>query len=155
MPQLDLASFPSLLLWLAVGFCFLYLGLRYVILPRLSAIQEVRFSQIDSILDKAESFRALATEIETKREHERQAYEQERMTHLLEMSKKLDSLLETSKKEVLVNYEQKCRDAGIASEKLYKKLHSSLKGELSKLVCLSLEEIYEPPQKETKRTKAR
>ncbi len=77
MPQLDTVTFPSLLLWLVVGFGLLYLGLRYVILPKLSSIQEHRFMQIENILDKAESFRTIAKELEERIDSKKKALQGE------------------------------------------------------------------------------
>ncbi len=54
MPQLDVATFPSLLFWLAVSFLLLYVGLKVFILPHLTRIFDERQETIETFLEKAE-----------------------------------------------------------------------------------------------------
>ena len=60
MPQLDLATFPSQLIWLAITFVALYLVMAYAGLPRLGGIIEKRRARIASDLDKAQRMKAEA-----------------------------------------------------------------------------------------------
>ncbi len=60
MPQLDLASFPTQLVWLAITFAALYLVMAYSGLPRLGGIIEKRRARIADDLDKAQRMKAEA-----------------------------------------------------------------------------------------------
>jgi F-type H+-transporting ATPase subunit b len=60
MPQLDLASFPTQLIWLAITFAALYLVMAYSGLPRLGGIIEKRRARIADDLDKAQRMKAEA-----------------------------------------------------------------------------------------------
>ena len=54
MPQLDLATFPPQLIWLAITFVALYLVMAYAGLPRMGGIIEKRRARIADDLDKAQ-----------------------------------------------------------------------------------------------------
>ena len=58
MPQLDPASFPSQLFWLAVCFGTMLLVLSVLVLPRITRTLETRKGQIDGDLEAAEKLRA-------------------------------------------------------------------------------------------------
>ena len=58
MPQLDPASFPSQLFWLAVCFGTMLLVLAVLVLPRITRTLATRQGQIDADLEAAESLRA-------------------------------------------------------------------------------------------------
>ncbi len=58
MPQLDPASFPSQLFWLAVCFGSMLLVLSVVVLPRITRTLETRKGRIDGDLEAAEKLRA-------------------------------------------------------------------------------------------------
>jgi len=53
MPQLDLATFPPQLIWLAITFIALYLVMRAVGLPRVGEVIAARRARIDGDLEKA------------------------------------------------------------------------------------------------------
>ena len=58
MPQLDPASFPSQLFWLAVCFGTMLLVLSVFVLPRITRTLTARQGQIDGDLEAAEKLRA-------------------------------------------------------------------------------------------------
>jgi len=58
MPQLDPASFPSQLFWLAVCFGAMLLVLSVFVLPRIARTLAARQGQIDGDLETAEKLRA-------------------------------------------------------------------------------------------------
>jgi F-type H+-transporting ATPase subunit b len=60
MPQLDLATFPTQLIWLAITFAALYLVMAYAGLPRLGGIIERRRARIADDLDKAQRMKVEA-----------------------------------------------------------------------------------------------
>jgi len=60
MPQLDLATFPPQLFWLAVTFVLLLLLMAKVGLPRVDAAIEARRRRIDDDLARATQFKAEA-----------------------------------------------------------------------------------------------
>ena len=57
LPQLDIATFPSQLIWLVITFTALFLLMSRVALPRISQVLEERQHKIDDNLKKAETFR--------------------------------------------------------------------------------------------------
>lgn len=60
MPQLDVSSFPTQLVWLVISFVALYVLMATIGLPRLTGIIEARRSRIDGDLDKAAKMKAEA-----------------------------------------------------------------------------------------------
>ncbi|HYL32532.1 MAG TPA: F0F1 ATP synthase subunit B' [Stellaceae bacterium] len=65
MPQLDLATFPSQLVWLAITFIALYLVMTLVGLPRVGGIIAKRRDRITGDLDKAQRMKAEAEAVIT------------------------------------------------------------------------------------------
>ncbi len=57
LPQLDIATFPPQLIWLALTFIVLYLMMARGVLPRISKVLEERQHKIDDNLKKAETLK--------------------------------------------------------------------------------------------------
>lgn len=60
MPQLDVSTFPTQLLWLAITFVVLYVLMSRLALPRVGNIILARRNQIDGDLEKASAMKAEA-----------------------------------------------------------------------------------------------
>lgn len=60
MPQLDVSTYPSQLVWLAITFIALYVLMAWVGLPAVGTVLEQRRSKIGGDLDKAEQMKAEA-----------------------------------------------------------------------------------------------
>ena len=60
MPQLDLATFPPQLIWLAITFLALYAVMSWVGLPRVSGVIAARRAKIEGDLEKAGQMKAEA-----------------------------------------------------------------------------------------------
>lgn len=63
MPQLDLATYPSQLFWLAVNFALLYWLMAKLALPRIGQILEARAASIKADLDNAAKLKSEAENI--------------------------------------------------------------------------------------------
>ncbi|TAH36058.1 MAG: hypothetical protein EYC62_02865 [Alphaproteobacteria bacterium] len=63
MPQLDLATYPSQLFWLAVNFALLYWLMAKLALPRIGQILDARAAAIKADLDNAAKLKAEAENI--------------------------------------------------------------------------------------------
>ena len=63
MPQLDFATFPSQLFWLAVNFALLYWLMAKVALPGIAKILQSRVASMDADLSVAAKFKAEAENI--------------------------------------------------------------------------------------------
>lgn len=63
MPQLDPASFPTQLFWLAISFIALYVLMARVALPKVGAIVDARAARIEGDLDRAQAAKAEADSI--------------------------------------------------------------------------------------------
>jgi F-type H+-transporting ATPase subunit b len=57
MPQLDITTFPTQLIWLAITFLVLYLVMRAVGLPRVGEVIAARRARIDGDLEKAQQLK--------------------------------------------------------------------------------------------------
>lgn len=60
MPQLDLATFPTQLVWLAITFLILYAVMAWVGLPRVGGVIAARRAKIDGDLEKASQLKSEA-----------------------------------------------------------------------------------------------
>ncbi len=60
MPQLDISTFPTQLIWLAITFVVLYVLMSRLALPRVGNIILARRNQIDGDLEKASAMKAEA-----------------------------------------------------------------------------------------------
>src|SRR5215472_450614 len=60
MPQLDLATFPPQLIWLAITFLVLYVLMAKLGLPRIDRALKARRTRIEDDLDKARQMKAEA-----------------------------------------------------------------------------------------------
>ncbi len=57
MPQLDVTTFASQIIWLAITFAALFLVMWKVAVPRISEVLEARQQRIEDNLDKAAAFK--------------------------------------------------------------------------------------------------
>lgn len=76
LPQLDIATYPSQLIWLVITFAALFAFMSRVSLPRISQVLEERQHKIDDNLKKAETYREdakIAAEAYTKAQDEARA----------------------------------------------------------------------------------
>lgn len=60
LPQLDIATFPTQIVWLFITFTVLYILMTKVALPRVGEVLEERQNKIDDALGKAEDLNAKA-----------------------------------------------------------------------------------------------
>lgn len=62
MPQLDVSTFPTQLIWLAISFIALYVLMSKLALPRIAHVLDARQKRIDDCIAQAEEFRKEAEE---------------------------------------------------------------------------------------------
>lgn len=60
MPQLDISTFPTQLVWLLITFVALYVLLAKIALPRIGEVLDERQRKIDDMLEKAAALKAEA-----------------------------------------------------------------------------------------------
>ena len=68
MPQLDVATYPSLIFWLVLTFSFTFFVLKYYVTPKMSEILNDRKEKIDSDLFEAKQSREEAENSKTDQE---------------------------------------------------------------------------------------
>ena len=111
MPQLDIATYPSLIFWLVVTFSFTFLVLKYYVTPKMSEILNDRKEKIDSDLFEAK---------QSHEEAENSKMDQEKS--ILDAKEKaiiiVRDAVEKSKSELLISESK-------AKEKLSKKLEDA------------------------------
>lgn len=64
LPQFDVSTFPSQIFWLTVSFVLLYLLMSRMSLPRISEVMEMRQTQKDNNLNRAEQMHEESEKIE-------------------------------------------------------------------------------------------
>ena len=132
MPQLDPASFPSQLFWLAVCFGTMLLVLSVLVLPRITSTLATRQGHIDADLEAAESLRAdaqaalaaydaalqqarnnalaLAQDMRAEIQAETDQQKTELDAHLAEESQKADAALKAARDAALAGLGAAARD---------------------------------------------
>ena len=68
MPQLDVATYPSLIFWLVITFSFTFFVLKYYVTPKMSEVLNDRKEKIDSDLFEAKQSREEAENSKTDQE---------------------------------------------------------------------------------------
>jgi F-type H+-transporting ATPase subunit b len=63
LPQLDLATYPSQVFWLAISFVVLYFLVAKLAMPRIAEVLEERQERIEDDLDKAETLKKEAYQV--------------------------------------------------------------------------------------------
>jgi len=111
MPQLELASYPSQIFWLAISFGLLYLLLAFIILPRFAKIQTQRQEatigkrqQAEQAAERAEKALAL---YESKIAESRALAQKEAQTH----KRQTDTLLNQQSEKAQAEIETKIQTA--------------------------------------------
>ncbi len=125
MPQLDVSTFPSQIVWLLIAFGVLYWLMSTLALPRVGEVLEEREIRIGSDLEKAERHRDEAQEVQASYEKALleahgearrltaeavQAWREEEATALAEAAKKDLKRIRTAETKIA-----KARDAALGS----------------------------------------
>ena len=117
MPQLDVATYPSLIFWLVLTFSFTFFVLKYYVTPKMSEILNYRKEKIDADLFVAK---------QSREEAENSKIDQEKS--ILDAKEKaiiiVRDAVEKSKSQLLINESK-------AKEKLSKKLEDAEKNILN------------------------
>ena len=117
MPQLDVATYPSLIFWLVLTFSFTFFVLKYYVTPKMSEILNDRKEKIDADLFVAK---------QSREEAENSKIDQEKS--ILDAKEKaiiiVRDAVEKSKSQLLINESK-------AKEKLSKKLEDAEKNILN------------------------
>lgn len=141
MPQLDVATFPSLLFWLGISFLLLYLGLKIFILPHLVSIFEERQSNIETFLEKAEELQKEAetfSRLTEKKLEEAKAASQSRIADMVQ------HLAHTYREQ-----EQKLTKNILEKEQAFEEKNTRHKQEIKKQLLEEFPQVMEKFLKET------
>jgi F-type H+-transporting ATPase subunit b len=111
MPQLDPHSYASQLFWLAVFFVLVFLFLRFIGLPRVTAIIDERAKRIGGDIASAERLRGQASDAEKTYEMTMAAAHGEARQLLAETQEKNSTILSLETKEAVVGFERQVEQA--------------------------------------------
>lgn len=141
MPQLDVATFPSLIFWLLVSFGILYLGLRYLVVPKLSETLEARFLKIKNHLKSAETLQKKAEEINHETEKKIQQARLDSQEHLSKTNSEILEFIHLKDQELSKKFYERhlALDKKIEMQRL--KIESELKAHLKDIVKDVLERM--------------
>lgn len=120
MPQLDFATFPGQLFWLAVSFVILYILASRIMLPKIADVVEARAKYIADDIDKAETLTNQAEQAE-KNAAKILAESSDKARNLIaESSSKAKAKMDTKRAELSEKLEQKIKKAEIEITKIEK-----------------------------------
>ena len=111
MPQLDPHSYASQLFWLAIFFVLVFLFLRFIGLPRVTAIIDERAKRIGGDVASAELLRRQADEAEKTYQATMAAAHGEARQLLAETQEKNSAILSIETKEAVVGFERQVEQA--------------------------------------------
>jgi F-type H+-transporting ATPase subunit b len=111
MPQLDPHSYASQLFWLAIFFVLVFLFLRFIGLPRVTAIIDERAQRIGGDIASAELLRTQAADAEKTYEMTMAAAHGEARQLLAETQEKNSAILSLETKEAVVGFERQVEQA--------------------------------------------
>ena len=117
MPQLDVATYPSLIFWLVLTFSFTFFVLKYYVTPKMSEILNDRKEKIDADLFVAKQSREEAEN--SKMDQEKSILDAKEKAIII-----VRDAVEKSKSQLLINESK-------AKEKLSKKLEDAEKNILN------------------------
>ena len=117
MPQLDVATYPSLIFWLVLTFSFTFFVLKYYVTPKMSEILNDRKEKIDADLFVAKQSREEAEN--SKIDQEKSIFDAKEKAIII-----VRDAVEKSKSQLLINESK-------AKEKLSKKLEDAEKNILN------------------------
>lgn len=66
MPQLDVATYSSQIFWLVISLSMIFIGLRYIFIPRLESSMDARKRKIEKMLHDAEKLRFESNQMDQK-----------------------------------------------------------------------------------------
>lgn len=115
MPQLDIATYPSQLLWLVVSFGLLYLLLSRLVLPRIAATMEERRDRIADELDQAAQLKRQSEEVLAEYEAMLARSREKAQTMAREIRDKLQQEAEAQRKKLEAELREK---VALAEEQL-------------------------------------
>ncbi len=115
MPQLDFATFPSQLVWLAITFIVLYAVMAKAGLPRVGAIIAARRSRIEGDLEKAAQMKSEAEAVIAAYEKALAEARMEAQITLRETAERLQAELALRQRQVA---EELARETGAAERRI-------------------------------------
>ncbi|MBS0184974.1 MAG: hypothetical protein JSS34_01255 [Proteobacteria bacterium] len=106
MPQLNVETFPSLIFWLILSFGVLYLGLRYLIIPKISKTMEMREEKIETYLEKAQEFQKKSLEIQKSNEEKLHEAHLDAQNLFTQHAREMKELYQKQENEIAENFHQ-------------------------------------------------
>lgn len=134
MPQLDVETFPSLVFWLVISFGLLYMGLQYLVVPKLSKILETRLLKIENNLENARNFQKKAEEIHLNTEKKIQDARLESQKRLSTINSEIAEFIQLKDKEISEQFHGKQMDLDAKMDHQRCEVESQLKDYLKGMI---------------------
>lgn len=138
MPQLDVTTYTSQLFWLFICFSFLYLTLKYQIIPKLEQIRQNRWNHIEGAQEEAKLLRNNKKSIEEQCEIAIKKAKNLALETIEETTKKSKFQIENQRAEFIKKNTEKINKFKIKLEKEEEKAEKIISQKLNLLVIESI-----------------
>lgn len=138
MPQLDVTTYTSQLFWLFICFSFLYLTLKYQIIPKLEQIRQNRWNHIEGAQEEAKLLRNNKESIEEQCKIAIKKAKNLALETIEETIKKSKSQIENQRAEFIKKNTEKINKFKIKLEKEEKKAEEIIFQKINLLVIESI-----------------
>lgn len=138
MPQLDVTTYTSQLFWLFICFSFLYLTLKYQIIPKLEQIKQNRWNHIEGAQEEAKLLKNNKKSIEEQCEVAIKKAKNLALETIEEITKKSKSQIENQRAEFIKKNTEKINKFKIKLAKEEEKAEKIISQKINLLVIESI-----------------